>query len=419
MIKVAEEERKKGDQEYINRGLAKDPSEIEVNEGAGKTRRIPLGHVEANGQRYEIGDWILLTNPNDAEKPIVAQIFKTWKTPTGEQWINVCWYYRPEQTVHRASRKFYENEVFKSGQYRDHPASQILSRTYVQFITRYTRGRPKDWPANEKIWVCESRYNDLSKAFSKINQWRACLPEEVRFDEEDIYLFDRQRQYERFPSPLVSYLKPDEKPVGEGESLPEPIEPGSEEGPPTVGAIYRGDSPEPEKEPTPPPPPPEPVVNQPRPLQPMDPNPHGLPQPMPYKNPTLGQLSQNIYRPLPPRFPSAPSRPPVQAPPMPPAEQPSAFTMPITMPPEVSELVARDNQGRVLWFGVPPVDIVGWGSGQGIRGHTLEYLAKKKRKAEEASEAMQDVQITQPSQDKSFKKQATELLVKALGQIGK
>src|SRR5271154_2868591 len=125
----------------------------------------------------------MLTNPNDPEKPIVAQIFKTWQTLRSpsfhsekminvcsrEQWINVCWYYRPEQTVHRSSRLFYENEVFKSGQYRDHPASQILSRMFVQFITRYTRGRPKHWPATEKIWVCESRYNDLTKAFSKIN----------------------------------------------------------------------------------------------------------------------------------------------------------------------------------------------------------------------------------------------------------
>ena len=29
-----------------------------------------------------VGDWVMLNNPNDPEKPIVAQIFKMWKTQT-------------------------------------------------------------------------------------------------------------------------------------------------------------------------------------------------------------------------------------------------------------------------------------------------------------------------------------------------
>lgn len=379
----------------------------------------------------------MLNNPNDPEKPIIAQIFKTWRTPTysfflvdltdsGDQWMNVCWYYRPEQTVHRSSRVFYENEVFKSGQYRDHPASQIISKTFVQFITRYTRGRPKHWPANEKIWVCESRYNDLTKAFSKINQWRACVPEEVRFDEYELFQFERQRQYERYPSPLMSFLKAEDKVIGEGDKLPDPTEIGSEEGPPTIGAIYRGDSPEPEREPTPPLLPPQPVHHDSRAsnLEPMSSIAPGLPQPMPYKNPMTPASHQTLtplsYRPLPPqqqRYSSVPTRqhPSNQAPP---AEQPLAFTMPIDVPPEVADLVAKDNQGKVLWFGVPPVDVVGWSGGEGVRGHTLEYLAKK-RKKKESGEAMRDVQVTKTSEDKEYKKRATEILVKALGMIGK
>ena len=337
----------------------------------------------------------------------------------------MCWYYRPEQTVHRSSRIFYENEVFKSGQYRDHSASQILSRTFVQFITRYTRGRPKHWPATEKIWVCESRYNDLTKAFSKINQWRACVPEEVRFDEYELFTFERQRQYERFPSPLISLLNPQDKIVAEGEKLPEPMEPGSDNGPPTVGAIYRGDSPEPEKEPTPPPPPAQPVT---RPIQRVVDS--LLPQPMPYKNPTGGGQQQGFiapYRPVPSigqqsRYPSQPMRQQQPSQPSAPAEQPLAFTMPIAVPPEVAELVAKDNQGRVLWFGVPPVDIVGWSGGEGVRGHSVEYLAKKRKReegeGEEKGEEMMDVQNGN-GEDKVYKKRVTELLVRALGMIGK
>lgn len=142
---------------------------------------------------------------------------------------------------------------------------------------------------------------------------------------------------------------------------------------------------------------------------------------MPYKNPLLpgqGLTPQAPYRGLPPqqRYPPIPQtrQPP---PPPPPSEQPLAFTMPIAVPSEVAEVIAKDNQGRVLWFGVPPVDIVGW-SGEGIRGHSLTYLAAKKRKKETNGESMEDVQVTDTT-DKSFKKRATELLVKALGTIGK
>jgi chromatin structure-remodeling complex subunit RSC1/2 len=325
---------------------------------------------------------------------------------SGGQWINVCWYYRPEQTVHRSSRQFIENEVFKSGQYRDHPANQILAKTFVQFITRYTRGRPKHWDVNERIWVCESRYNDLTKTFSKINQWRACVPEEVRFDEYEMYNFDKQIQPDRYPSPLLHLLNSDEKIVAEGDKLPDPLKPGSEDAPPELGAIYRGDSPEPEKEPTPPP---QPAPSS----RALDGTP-SLPAPMPYTRPPgLGMLARG-------GFPQARYLPSTVRPPPQPVEQPLAFTMPVSIPGEVAELVARDNQGRVLWFNVPPVDVVGWGDSGPVSGHTLDYLVNKRRKMQEREEPMQEVSVTTPEvQDKRYKKRATELLVKGLELISK
>jgi chromatin structure-remodeling complex subunit RSC1/2 len=214
-------------------------------------------------------------------------------------------------------------------------------------------------------------------------------------------------------------LKGDEKVVAEGDKVPEPVEIGSEDAPPTIGAIYRGDSPEPEKEPTPPPPPPQPVIPEHRRLSTLEPMSMGLPQPMPYKNPVSAPVGQQ-YRGLTPqmRYPTAPTRQ-VVPPPQPPPEQPLAFTMPVSVPPEVAELLARDNQGRVLWFGVPPVDVVGWSGGEGVRGHTLEYLAKKRKRRNEIGEHMQDVMSTANGDDKGYKKQASEILVKALGMIGK
>ena len=65
--------------------------EAGAGESGAKIQRIPIGSVEVNGERYEIGipalythliigDWVSLTNPNDTERPIIAQIFKTWQT---------------------------------------------------------------------------------------------------------------------------------------------------------------------------------------------------------------------------------------------------------------------------------------------------------------------------------------------------
>ena len=59
LAKVSEEERKKQDSEYINRGLAKEAALIEggnFESSGSKTQRIPIGGVEVRGERFEIGN---------------------------------------------------------------------------------------------------------------------------------------------------------------------------------------------------------------------------------------------------------------------------------------------------------------------------------------------------------------------------
>ncbi|WBW70737.1 RSC complex bromodomain subunit Rsc1 [Schizosaccharomyces osmophilus] len=157
------------------------------------------------GTPLSIGDWILLKNPSDLNKPVVAQIFKIWNSSDQTPWITVCWYFRPEQTVHRADRIFYENEVFKTSLYRDHPVSDIIERCFVMYITRYVRGRPKGIRSTP-VFVCESRYNDDTKQFSKIKSWKGCMPEEVRGFDYEMILFDHTIPPNKVPSPLLHLL---------------------------------------------------------------------------------------------------------------------------------------------------------------------------------------------------------------------
>lgn len=57
-----------------------------------------------------------------------------WLFDAGEQWLYGCWFYRPGETFHLATRKFLEKEVFKSDYYNKVPFSKILGKCMVLFV---------------------------------------------------------------------------------------------------------------------------------------------------------------------------------------------------------------------------------------------------------------------------------------------
>ncbi|KAL4983052.1 hypothetical protein BDW68DRAFT_191625 [Aspergillus falconensis] len=237
--RLADLEKKKPDSEYL------------MEDG-----RLPLPDgILHKGELWKVGDWVHIQNPNDVTKPIVAQIYRTWQDSEGEKWINACWYYRPEQTVHHFEKHFYPNEVVKTGQYRDHRIDEIVDRCFVMFFTRYNRGRPRDFPLDKEIYVCEARYNEEKHKLNKIKTWASCLPDEVREKDYEMDLYDVPRRIKKIPSPIKHLLKSDAK---ETDDLPKPSW-GAENAPPVVGAVHcrpRDENESPPPEPTPSPPPP-------------------------------------------------------------------------------------------------------------------------------------------------------------------
>lgn len=181
------------------------------------------------------GDWVHVRNPNDLQKPIVAQIFRTWQDSAGQKWVNTCWYYRPEQTVHRYDKFFYDGEVVKTGQYRDHRIDEVEDRCFVMFITRYNKGRPRGFPPNKAVYVCEARYNEDKYKFNKIKTWTSCLPDEVRERDYEMDLFEVPRTLRKVPSPIKHLLQADAK---ETDAPPKPTW-GSPNAPPIIGAVHR------------------------------------------------------------------------------------------------------------------------------------------------------------------------------------
>ncbi|EQK98461.1 RSC complex subunit RSC1 [Ophiocordyceps sinensis CO18] len=197
--------------------------------------KLPLAEVQHKGQTWKVGDWVHIRNPNDLAKPIVAQIFRTWQDRAGQKWINACWYYRPEQTVHRHEKHFFEREVVKTGQYRDHQISDLLDRCFVMFVTRFNKGRPRGFPPGKDVYVCESRYNEEKFRFNKIKTWASCVPDEVREKDYEMDLFGAPGRMKKIPSPIKHLLREDAK---ETDELPRPIW-GSPNAPPIIGAVHR------------------------------------------------------------------------------------------------------------------------------------------------------------------------------------
>ncbi|PHH77548.1 hypothetical protein CDD83_4103 [Cordyceps sp. RAO-2017] len=218
-----------------------------------KEGKLPLCEIQHMGQIWKIGDWVHIRNPNDLAKPIVGQIFGVWQDHAGHNWINACWYYRPEQTVHRFEKHFFEREVLKTGQYRDHEIIDVVDRCFVMFITRFSKGRPRGFPREKEVYVCEARYNEQKFRFNKIKTWASCLPDEIRETDYEMDLFDNPSRLKKLPSPIKHLLRDDAR---ETDNIPRPIW-GSPNAPPIVGGVHRrppepNESPPPE--PTPPPP---------------------------------------------------------------------------------------------------------------------------------------------------------------------
>lgn len=172
-----------------------------------ESEKITVDRIEYNGIVYEIGSFVLLKNTNDETRPIPAQIFQIWREAHDHSlWMSCSWYLRPEQTVHRADRLFYKNEVVKSTQSRIHRIEDILGMCSIVHFTRFVRAEPLD--TVQPMFICEYRYNDSSYKFNKIRTWKGAVPDAVKDLEEYDVPLPQPRFLKKFESPLKHLLDP-------------------------------------------------------------------------------------------------------------------------------------------------------------------------------------------------------------------
>lgn len=137
--------------------------------------------------------------------------------------------------MHRYEKHFFEKEVVKTGQYRDHQIEEVVDRCFVMFVTRFGKGRPRGFPSDKEVYVCESRYNEEKFRFNKIKTWASCVPDEVREKDYEMDLFEAPRHMKKLPSPIKHLLREDAK---ETDDLPKPTW-GQPNAPPIIGAVHR------------------------------------------------------------------------------------------------------------------------------------------------------------------------------------
>ncbi|KAL4674078.1 hypothetical protein H8959_018012 [Pygathrix nigripes] len=118
--------------------------------------------------------------------PHIVCIERLWEDSAGEKWLYGCWFYRPNETFHLATRKFLEKEVFKSDYYNKVPVSKILGKCVVMFVKEYFKLCPENF-RDEDVFVCESRYSAKTKSFKKIKLWTMPISS-VRFVPRDVPL---------------------------------------------------------------------------------------------------------------------------------------------------------------------------------------------------------------------------------------
>ncbi|KAM4014454.1 LOW QUALITY PROTEIN: histone-lysine N-methyltransferase ASH1L [Anomaloglossus baeobatrachus] len=105
------------------------------------------------------------------EKLDIFRIEKLWKNEKGERFAFGHHYFRPHETHHSPSRKFYQNELFRVPLYEIIPLEAVVGTCCVLDLYTYCKGRPKGVKEPD-IYICDYRLDKSAHLFYKIHRNR-------------------------------------------------------------------------------------------------------------------------------------------------------------------------------------------------------------------------------------------------------
>ncbi|KAL8620376.1 hypothetical protein ACOMHN_013001 [Nucella lapillus] len=172
-----EEDKKKSGGESEEKGDDWKPSQEEPSENK----------IVYKDQTYTIGDFVYI-EPRELNLDPHIMMIETFNTDeSGARMIKGCYFYRPNETYHLATRKFLEKEVFKTEQSHEISMSQIMGRAHVMFVKDYFKMKPEGIP-DKDVYVCESRYSIRNRCFKKIKIWQSWRNDSVSIVMRDVPL---------------------------------------------------------------------------------------------------------------------------------------------------------------------------------------------------------------------------------------
>ncbi|XP_074079384.1 histone-lysine N-methyltransferase ASH1L [Macrotis lagotis] len=127
------------------------------------SRRTPDGHPVRQSYR-------LLSHIN-REKLDIFRIEKLWKNEKEERFAFGHHYFRPHETHHSPSRRFYHNELFRVPLYEIIPLEAVVGTCCVLDLYTYCKGRPKG-VKEQDVYICDYRLDKSAHLFYKIHRNR-------------------------------------------------------------------------------------------------------------------------------------------------------------------------------------------------------------------------------------------------------
>ncbi|KAI5645637.1 bromodomain-containing protein [Phthorimaea operculella] len=159
---------------------------------------LPAGGAPLTQAQYGKGDFVYVQPEKGNKEPTIVQVERVWTNNEGTPMMYGNVYYRPHETFHVRTRKFLQQEVFKTETHRTIPLDQIIGpchqevfktethRTipldqiigpcHVMNVKEYFKFRPQGF-LDKDVYVCESRYSTRNRWFKKIKVWEGAEKE--------------------------------------------------------------------------------------------------------------------------------------------------------------------------------------------------------------------------------------------------
>ncbi|KAK5872557.1 hypothetical protein PBY51_013243 [Eleginops maclovinus] len=168
--KELEEDKLKEEEDENKEGKKAEDLPGEKWQSESETERVYSQDCSFENSTYHVGDFVYVEPSEPKLKPHIVCIERLWEDESGGKWLHGCWFYRPSETFHLATRKFLEKEVFKSDYYNKVSISKVLGKCVVLFVKDYFKMQAEGFRA-EDVYICESRYAARNKSFKKIKVW--------------------------------------------------------------------------------------------------------------------------------------------------------------------------------------------------------------------------------------------------------